>query len=235
MKLPPFDYARRQWDYYKEFHVAHDRQITQFETGELLVHPVFHKPVYRKAYHPFRFQVFCIGDQPRVMQEGKLWDPHNHMIVKKSWLGRFTPLLLDWDSRRVVSAFYRFSGDADKAVPSRFISITACCYFAGEGRLPVPATGMTYHSQNKFTPEDRKEVKDKLLQIRARVRIGAVVNPNAYPPLVKHYYWNDFRDTPIAQIPDYDMYGIAKYGFVAGTTAHTVSWLEFKGRIPGAE
>lgn len=187
MKLPDFDHNRQQWDQYKEFHVVHDgRRVVQFATGELLLYTRSRDPEGRGHRGKFGFTIFTMKDGPHFLREGKkLHDPVTGEKIKVSWVPDGDVLLYDESSRRVVSLerplYVRDESLRWKhPVPSRFLNCGATCYFAGENRLPVVIGEISYSQPRKLTPEEKLELKETTLALKAMVRMGVVSGTSSH-------------------------------------------------------
>lgn len=225
MKLPAFDYARRNWDRYREFYVEHDRNFVQFETGELIVTGNFSRPRDRRMYSRLELTVFTLRDQPDFLATHKLRDPESGVVVLRSWL---TPdvYLYDHSSARVVPLSWRTKEIEN--MPSRLHSSGARAYFAGEGRMPQVSGKVTYAQQNTLTAEERGIIKEKLLLIKAKVRVGAVPESYIRPGGDCRVLAREVLLQDVAGMSDDFIRDAAKYGVKAGHTVRNAAWLEVR-------
>lgn len=236
MKLPEFDHNRQAWDTYKEFHVVHDnRRAVQFATGELLLYTRSRDPEGRGHRGKFGFTIFTMKDCPHFLREGKkLHDPVTGEKIKISWLPQGDVLLYDESSRRVVSLetslYVREASMRDKhAVPSRFLSTTATCYFAGEGRLPVVVGEISYSQPRKLTPEEKQELKETTLALRAMVRMGVVKDDGFVHKYQTSVEAGELLGRKPSEIDPSVAARLVYRGFTAGRVRKEAAYLEVRG------
>lgn len=142
MKLPDFDRSKQWWDDHKAFHIDHQHNITQFDTGEVIY--TTEAPLVGTRDHTYNEVATILTTVEGPSR--KLTDPITGKDVPNSWLtlpsgdGQF--LLLDYGTGRAVRLQkYRnaSSWHVREGIPARFHNHRCCAYFPGNGMPPMGA------------------------------------------------------------------------------------------------
>lgn len=234
MKVPKFDRNEARWDHWSEFH-TNNAGFTFFESGEVIVSDHFRTRSgwgysngrAGRGHKQWGVTVFQVNDQPDFLRSSKLRDPVDGTIVKRSHLGQAVPMVYDHDAKRVVALMWVHQSDkAAKLIPSRFVG-RCSAYWPGDGRDPVGGGLVYYHKLTQWSKEERAEVREKVLVIRAQVRIGAVKEP-VYGPYGNKPEMKDIIGESVSDMTDDFKLLVSRKGVSNGYTACSAEYLEVK-------
>lgn len=232
MKVPKFDRNNAHWDQWKEFYIE-NAGFTFFESGEVIATDRFHtrsgwghtNGLAGRGHKQWGVTVFQVSDGPAFLREKMLRDPVDGTIVKRSWLSQASPMVYDHDAKRVVSLQWIHSSDkAAELIPSRFVGRCAA-YWPGEDRNPVGGGQIYYGKLTEWSKEERAEIKEKLLVIRAQVRVGAVKEPQ-YGVHGAQLTMAELFTYPVSALTDDFKLLVNKKGVSNGYTSCSTDYLE---------
>lgn len=203
MKLPKFDFDVAQWDRYKAFHINYpptdySAKLTQFSTGELIVHELATKSDNRKDYPLFGLRIVGTDDD-----KCPLFKTPDGEVLKRSWLNHKGQqvMLIDEDHGTAVRLEHRTFGEGRVPVHLRGKCLA---YFPGVGE-PAVAGKPLVDRPRIITKEERTYCDDLLATCKAWDTLREKQEPMKQPS-TRRDQWALEMSKPI---PISDMLGLA--------------------------
>lgn len=170
----PFDHAQKRWDQFERFHTLNSNNaVVHFETGELAI--------WRRKFFPYernqidRYGLMFLSPHDDTPMLHRLTTPEGEPI-KKGWLRPAQSFMVDTTTGQLVVLPYRRERNVGEKlpIPTSLENRAIHAYCAGPGKPWVSYDRISYSKPAKLTREEKQELKEKLLMVKAQARVGAI-------------------------------------------------------------